>query len=42
MPVQSLFVSFERGDQPPFVTRGANLFEAGHRIRSNLPGLFGP
>jgi hypothetical protein len=33
---QSLFVSFERGDQPPFTTRGANVVKLGYRIRSDF------
>ena len=33
---QSLFVSFERGDQPPFTTAGANVVKVGYRIRSDF------
>lgn len=32
--VQSLFMSFERGNKPPFATRDANVFKLGYRIRS--------
>ncbi len=32
--VNSLFVSFERGQQPPFATRDVNVFKVGYRIRS--------
>lgn len=32
--VNSLFMSFERGNQPPFATRDANVFKIGYRIRS--------
>lgn len=33
---QSFFVSFERGDQPPFATRGVNSVKVGYRIRSDI------
>jgi len=32
--VNSLFLSFERGNQPPFATRDVNVFKLGYRIRS--------
>lgn len=32
--VQSLFLSFERGNEPPFAGRDANVFKIGYRIRS--------
>jgi len=32
--VNSLFVTFERGQQPPFATRDANVVKVGYRIRS--------
>jgi hypothetical protein len=41
-PAQALFVSFERGNLPPFATKDANVFKVGYRVRSNLPGLLGP
>jgi hypothetical protein len=33
---QSVFVSFEKGDQPPFVSPGVNAVKIGYRITSNL------
>lgn len=32
--VNSLFLTFERGNQPPFATRDVNVFKMGYRIRS--------
>lgn len=34
--LQCLFVSYERGDQPPFGTPGVNSFKIGYRITSNF------
>lgn len=33
---QSIFFSFERGDQPPFATPGVNSFKIGYRFVSNF------
>ena len=33
---QSIFISFERGDQPPFVSPSVNTFKLGYRITSNF------
>lgn len=33
---ESVFFSFERGDQPPFVGLGANVFKVGYRITTNF------
>ena len=35
---QYLFIGFEKGDQPPFVSRSVNSFKIGYRITSNLFG----
>ena len=35
---QSVFLSFERGDQPPFVSASVNSIKIGYRITSNLFG----
>jgi len=35
-PAQSFFVSFEKGNQPPFATKDTNAVKAGYRIRSNF------
>jgi hypothetical protein len=32
--VHSLFLSFERGNEPPFTGRDVNAFKVGYRIRS--------
>lgn len=36
--VQSVFLSFERGDQPPFISPSVNSVKIGYRITSNLFG----
>ncbi|MBK8303146.1 MAG: hypothetical protein WBC19_10925 [Pyrinomonadaceae bacterium] len=36
---QSLFFSFESGQQPPFATPAVNTFKFGYRITSNLFGI---
>ena len=33
---QSLYVSFERGDKPPFTARGVNAVKIGYRVRSDF------
>jgi hypothetical protein len=33
---QSIFISFERGDQPPFVSPSVNSFKVGYRITANF------
>lgn len=33
---QSIFFSFERGDQPPFASPGVNAFKIGYRVVSNF------
>jgi len=35
---QSVFLSFERGEQPPFATPSVNSFKVGYRITSNFLG----
>jgi hypothetical protein len=35
---QHLFLSFEKGDEPPFVTRSVNAFKVGYRINTNFFG----
>jgi hypothetical protein len=37
--VHSMFLSFERGNEPPFATRDVNVFKIGYRVRSD--GWFG-